>query len=192
MLRKLLKYDLKWTIKLILVFVFIGTGLAIISRLFELGPNSLFFEIVVGILKGASLSLTITGIANALIRPWVRYGMNMYKDEAYLTNTLPVKRSTHYLSKSLNAFICVLISMLGLVLNVLIMYYSKENLELLKVSLSSFSQTLDMSVFGFVSLFVLVLLVEVIFISQCGFFGITYGFSSNQHKIVKSFVFTSC
>ena len=94
MLGKLLKYDLKWSLKLICIFLGIGLFLAILGRVLELCPDSMFFAILIGIIKGASLSLTITGVFNAVIRSWVRFILNCYKDESYLTNTIPVKRST--------------------------------------------------------------------------------------------------
>ena len=60
MLGKLLKYDLKWMLKVVLIYLALGCGLAVIGKLIELLPNSTFFTIIEGICKGAATSLLIT------------------------------------------------------------------------------------------------------------------------------------
>ena len=96
MLRKLIKYDLKWQLKIITIYYLLGFVLSIIGRLFEFFPDSTFFIVLTKIIKGAAISLTITGIINCIIRSWVRITNNLYKDESLLTHTLPVETSLHY------------------------------------------------------------------------------------------------
>lgn len=189
MLIKLLKYDLKWTIKNIDIFLGLGLFFGIVGRILELSFDSLFFDVVIGICKGAGLSLTISALVNAIIRSWVRLTINLYKDEAYLSNTLPIKRSVHLLSKCLNAIICVLIVMIVLVINLFIMYYSKETLEWLKSSLNILSSTFDTSVIGFFIIMIGVVLLEVLFIIGCGYFGIIFGHIHNYNKGFYSFLY---
>lgn len=189
MLIKLLKYDLKWTLKNIYIFLGLGLFFGIVGRILELAFDSLFFEIVIGICKGAGLSLILSALVNGIIRPWVRLTVNLYKDEAYLSNTLPIERDVHYLSKVLNAIICVLISMIVLIINLFIMYYSKETLEWLKSTLNMLSTTLDTSVIRFVLLVAGVVLAEVLFIIFCGYFGIIFGHSHNYNKGFYSFLY---
>lgn len=189
MLGKLLKYDLKWSLKLICIFLGIGLFLAILGRVLELCPDSMFFTILIGIIKGASLSLTITGVFNAVIRSWVRFILNCYKDESYLTNTIPVKRSTILLAKSLNALILITLSIVMLFINLVIMYYSQETLDAIKESLNIFSNAMDISVVGLIISFVVVILLEVLFLTQAGFFGIVFGYSYNKNKLALSLVF---
>ena len=153
MLRKLLKYDLKWSLQIIAVFLGLGVFFAVCGRLLDFAPDSLFFDVVIGICKGASLSLTITGLVNAILRSWIRFVLNSYKDESYLTNTLPVERSTIYLSKVINALICILISLLTLAVNLFIMHYSKETIDWIKTSISTMSNVLDTSVVELIILY---------------------------------------
>ena len=105
MLKKLVKYDLKWLLKVIVIFLALGIFFATTGRLLDLISDSLVFSIVSAICKGAALSMLISGLFNLVIRSWVRIILNLYKDEAYLTHTLPIKRETHYLSKVLSRFL---------------------------------------------------------------------------------------
>lgn len=189
MLGKLLKYDLKWSIKLICIFLGLGFAFSVTGRLLDFVFNSLFFDIVVKICYGTSIALTINGLANSIIRSWVRFITNLYKDESYLTNTLPVKRSTHFLSKNLNSLICIVISMVALVVNVFIMYYSKEMIELIKTYLLTITTTLDMSVAEFIILLIAVLFVEILFLVEIGYFGIVFGYSHNNKKLLYSILY---
>ena len=189
MLKKLLKYDTKWTLKNIYIFIGLGLFFGIIGRLLELAPDSLLFEIIVGIFKGASLSLTISALVNSIIRPWVRMELNMYKEQAYLTHTIPVDRNVIYLSKFINALVCIVLSCLVLLIDLFIMYYSKETIELIKASLNMLATTLDVSVVLFVVLVSFVVLIETLFIVQCGYFGIIYGNSYNKNKGAKTFIY---
>lgn len=189
MLSKLLKYDLKWTLKNIFIFLGIGIFAGLCGRILELCFDSLFFNILVAILKGTGLSLCLSALVNCIIRPWVRFTINLYKDESYLTNTLPIKREVHYLSKILNAVICILISMIGLVINLFIMYYSKENMEWLKNSINYVSSSLNISFVSFIILTIILLIIEFIFIVMCGYFGIINGQSRNNKKVLYSFVY---
>ena len=189
MLIKLLKYDLKWTLKTIYVFLGLGLFFGILGRLLNLCFDSLFFDIVSAIFIGAGLSLTISGIINVIIRSWVRFTMNLYKDESYLTNTLPIERNIHYLSKALHSIIGVVISTFVLVVNLFIMYYSEETLELLKSSLNILSDTLDISLFWFIFLVVAVVFMEILFIIECGYFGIIFGYSHNNKKGLYTFIY---
>lgn len=189
MLKKLIKYDTKWTLKNIYIFIGLGLFFGIVARLLDLAPDSLFFKIVKGIFKGASLSMTISALVNSIIRPWVRMELNMYKDQAYLTHTIPVSRSIIYLSKFLNALICIVLSSAVLLIDLFIMYYSKETIETLKLSLNMLATTLDVSVVLFIVLVSFVVLVEALFIVQCGYFGIVYGNSYNKNKGAKTFIY---
>lgn len=189
MLSKLLKYDLKWMIKIVCIYYVLGIIFAVLGRIFSLLPDSLIFNIIEGICKGAALSLVITGLINSVIRAWVRMVTNMYKDESYLTHTLPIDIKMHFLSKVLSVLIMVLLSVVAILSTVFIMYYSKENLEILKTSINLISSGLDVSTFAFIFLVTVVVMLEIIYIVFVGFLGITIGHSFNNAKLGKSFLF---
>ena len=93
MLRKLIKYDLKWILKLILIYCSLGIFFAITGRLFGLIENSIFFDIISKVCNGISIAMLINAIVNAVIRGWVRVIFNLYRDESYLTHTLPLTKN---------------------------------------------------------------------------------------------------
>lgn len=189
MLKKLLKYDLRWLLKIIVIFHGLGLFFACIGRLIDLLPESLFFTIISGIFKGTSISMVVSSIINTIIRSWVRFTNNLYKDESYLTHTLPIKKETHFLSKVLSSIIVIGISVVVCIISVVIMYLNKNTIELIKQSLNILSKNLNGSIVLLILLVLLVLFLEVVFIVLCGLFGIVYGNSFNQKKLLKSFVF---
>ena len=132
MLGKLLKYDLKWVYKLIIVFYILALTFSLIGRGFGEIENSLICEIVSKIAFGTAISMMVSGLINCLMRSWVRFTRNMYKDEAYLTHTLPIEKKTIFASKVITGTIAVFTSMLVIIACLFICYYSKSNMEVLK------------------------------------------------------------
>ena len=119
MLKNLIKYDLKWLMKIIVIFLILGFIFAGIGRLFSLIEDSVFFNILSSVCNGISISMFLNAIFNSVFRGWARFSINLYKDESYLTHTLPVTKSTHFLAKVLSIVISIL----------LLVYYLKEALN---------------------------------------------------------------
>lgn len=187
MLKKILKYDLLWSFKLILIYQLLGMIFAVTAKLCEVFPDTIFFSVLVGILKGCALSCLIPGVINSIIRSWVRLISNMYKDEAHLTHTLPVDIRVHYLSKVLSGIILVGVSSVVLIGGVALMYLDASMIEKIKDTLSMLSTTFDVSFITIVILAILVLVLEIIFITLAGYFGIIWGYSFNNYKLPLSF-----
>lgn len=116
MFKKLLKYDFKaifsiWWIGAISILVLaIPTGITarnlVISNYTSYGEmfNALWIYVYY------FLAVAFTFLSTVLV--FIRYYSNFFKDEAYLTFTLPVKRSTLYLSKLTSAFLINLMTAL--------------------------------------------------------------------------------
>ena len=136
MLGKLLKYDLKDLLKSISVFYILSFIGAVLTRIFCSLTNTIIIEIIKQVCMGFMFSMLASSLINTLMRNWVRFKQTLYGDESYLTHTLPVKKSTLYLSKVLCGIITMLTSTLVIAVTILICYYSKENIELLKNSLN--------------------------------------------------------
>ena len=136
MLSKLLKYDLKWELKFLSIFYILGLFFAVLTRLFSKIDNSLFMNIVSEITRGATFSMIFSALANNILRLWVKFRQIVYGDESYLTHTLPVKKSTIYLSKILTAVISIFVSLIIIISGILILYYSKSNVIYIKNALS--------------------------------------------------------
>ncbi|MBP3504481.1 MAG: hypothetical protein J6K18_05085 [Bacilli bacterium] len=189
MLKKLLKYDLKWCLKVVTIYLSICLVFSIIGRLIDLCPDSIFFKILGGVCKGAALSFGITGLVNAIIRSWVRMTNNMYKDESYLTHTIPVSINKIYLSKIISTFMILIICIITIIMSLVIMYLNDSTIEMLKTSLNIISNNLNVSIAGFVCFITLLLIAEMIFITFCGYFGIIFGYSFNNKKIMLTLLF---
>lgn len=186
MLKKLLKYDLKWILKVEYIWSIITIILATLLRL----ANYLNDSVITNIIKIVLTSLTITGMANilfnAIIRTWVRVKNNLYKDEAYLTHTLPVKESTILSSKILAGVLTMLFSVATITVTFFIGFYSKRLLEGIKTSLQIVATTLNSSVTNILIILSIILFLEITFILLVGVFGIIKGHRSNDNKIIKS------
>lgn len=114
---------------------------------------------------------------------------NVYKDEAYLTHTLPVTKKQIYLSKILSAIITLLTSTVTIVICLLICYGSKENLEILKQAIQTMANAYDTSIMSFVATILTVLFLEILALLLSGYVGIIIGHKSNNIKILKSVIF---
>src|SRR5574344_1912963 len=99
MLLKVLKYDLKFTYKNLIIFYTLSLVFALLGRICSIFDTSGIMLILSKINNGITISMIVSVIINNLMRVWARLVLNFYKDESYLTHTLPVKKSTLYLSK---------------------------------------------------------------------------------------------
>ena len=99
MLGKLLKYDLKWIYKVVGVFYILAIIFSVAGRLLKNIENSVIFSVISQITIGIAISMMASSLINCIMRLWARFIKNLYKDESYLTHTLPVKKKTIYTSK---------------------------------------------------------------------------------------------
>jgi len=190
MLNKLLKYDLKWIFNKILIFFYIlGIFFAIVGRGLVEIENSFILNIIGKICIGTSIAMAVNILINNLMRVWVRFTRNIYKDESYLTHTLPVEKKTIFLSKVLSAIITTVISGIVIVLCVAICYYSTENIEFIKTALEFVASTYNSSVVSFLLVTFVVFFLEIIFALLAGYLGIIIANKSNKLKTIKSVVF---
>ncbi len=189
MLRKLLKYDLKWTYKNLTIFYLLTFIFAILTRIFLSIDNSTIFNIIGKICSGTTITLMINIIINNMIRTWVRFTKNLYGDESYLTHTLPIKRKTVYISKFLLAAISMFTSFLVILICLFICYYSKENLQIVKNALDLIATTYDSTVTNLIIYIFTILFLEMLFILLIGYTGIIIGHRFNNGKVSKSVLF---
>ena len=112
MLKKLLKYDLQSTFKILVIFYSLSIFFALLTRIFLSVDNSFIMNIVGKICSGVTISMIFNILINNVMRLWVRYKNNFYSDEGYLTHTLPTTRKCLHLSKTLTSVITVFISVM--------------------------------------------------------------------------------
>lgn len=189
MFLKVLKYDLKWVFSLINLFYILALVFAILARLTSLIEDSFVFMIINKILSATSISMMVSSFVNVITRSWVRFKRNMYGDESYLSHTLPVSKNILYCSKTLTSVIAVFATFVMLLVCILLCYYSENFIEGLKFIINSTAQSLDVSVAGFVSYFLLIIILEFIYILFSGYAGMIIGHRFNQSKMGMSVLF---
>lgn len=126
---------------------------------------------------------------NTIIRSWIRFKDSIYKDESYLTHTLPVTKTEIYESRFIQTIIFTIIGFIFILVSLCIAYYSKENWLALKVAMSEFAKGLNVNTLTYVLLIVFVFFLEIMNAIQAGYFGIIVGHRYNNNKIVLSFAF---
>jgi len=186
MLGKLLKYDLKWVYKELIIFYIITLVFSVIARLFGFIENSVIFSILKGVCSGIAVGTMIGCLINCVMRLWIRFIQNSYKDEAYLTHTIPVQKKTIYLSKVISALITIFTTAIMIVSCLFICYYSQANMEIVKSALDLKAGALNTTTLKLLLLVSIVITLQVIFIVMTGYAGIILGHKSNKNKILKS------
>lgn len=188
MLGKLLKYDLKWIYKVIGVFYILAFIFSVLGRALSKIENSVVFSVISQITFGFAISMMVSSLINCLMRLWVRFIRNLYKDESYLTHTLPVEKKTVYASKVICALVCILTTTIVIIACLFICYYSEANIEILKTVLELTASTYNTTVINLLLLVAFVIFLELIFIVLIGYAGIILGHKSNQNKMIKTIV----
>ena len=100
MLKKLLKYDLIYKYKVLIIFYVISIIVSILTRITTMDNPSLAILVINKILCGPVIAFVVNIIVNTLMRSWVRFKSNVYGDESYLTHTLPVIPDTNKVNNS--------------------------------------------------------------------------------------------
>lgn len=173
MLGKLLKYDLKWIGKVVVIFYALGMFFALLALL--LGTSDAYLSKIIGrTCAGISICMVFSSLFNSVLRSWARFIQNIYKDEAYLTHTLPVEKDKVYLSKVISAIIITIVSSIVILLAILIAYNSSDITNKIK---NFFERNLDYAFF---------ILMQIIFIILVGVVGIIIGYKMNDHKTLKA------
>ena len=182
MLKKLLKYDLEKTYKILIIFYSLSIFFSILTRIFLSIENSFILNIIGKFCGGVTISMIFNILINNLIRLWVDFKNNLYKDESYLIHTLPIDKKTLYLSKTLTAIITLFTSILVIALSLFIAYYSKENIELLKTILFPIANMYNSTILGVLLSFLFISFLEIFNGLQAGYTGIILGHKMNNAK----------
>ena len=190
MLGKVLKYDLKWVYKGVGVFYILSFIFSIIGRGLNEIENSALYLILAKISFGFAISMMVNSLINCLMRLWARFIRNMYKDESYLTHTIPVPRKTIYISKVLAGLIIILTTTIVIIVCLYICYYSEVNMEILKTLLELAASTYNTTVVKLLLLVAVVIYLEIMFMLLIGYTGIILGYKSNKNKIIRTLVYS--
>jgi len=189
MLKKLLKYDLKNSYKVVVIFYILAVAGAAISRLMSLSDSVIIGDILKGFFAGFAISMSFSILINSLMNSWVYFIRNVYGDESYLTHTLPVGKNKIYMSKVLSTIIMMLTSVVVILITVAIAFYSKYNIGQLKNMLLFTAEIFDSTMINLILVFFVVFFLEMVFLYLSGLAGIIIAHKFNNHKTFKSFIF---
>ena len=188
MLKKLLKYDLKYMIKNMTIFYALAIFFAILSRIL-LTNHSVIINIVAQVSAGCMYSMIASTLINTIMRSWVRFRDSLYKDESYLTHTLPVTKNELYNSKFIQTLIFFFIGFIVILLSLFITYYSKGLWETITNYIRTITTGLNMSTAFFIIIAIVIIFLEIFNAIQCGFLGIILGHKKNNGKLAYSILF---
>lgn len=189
MLNKLIKYDFKWINKVMVVYFIVMLTLTFTVKIVESLEQTFLIVVLDKIVSGMFISCGISIMITCLMRIWGRFANNFYKDESYLTHTLPVTKSDLFNSKVISSILSLILSVLFIALCVLFVFINKDTIESLKIMYESLVNAYGSltSIFFIIGMILLVLL-EVIFMMMSGIFGIVIGYKSNNNKLLKSII----
>ena len=189
MLIKLLKYDLKYMIKNMAIFYILSIFFAILTRIFLEMEQSVIVHIIGQITLGCMISMIASTVINTMMRSWIRFNTSLFKDESYLTHTLPVTKNQLYNSKFIQTLIFFFTGFVLVIASLFIAFYSKENWENISNYVKNITTGLNMSTLFFIVMAIVLIFLEVFNAIQCGFFGIILGNRRNNARLGFSVLF---
>ena len=178
MLKKLTKYDLIWINKVMIIYFTILVIMCILTRIASYNTGTSIGNIIYGILKGVSISCFASVIINSVIRVWIRFRNSIYKDESYLTHTLPVSKNTLYNSKVISSTVSVIVSLTIILLGFIIAFLNKDLINTIKLIF----ENNHFIILGMV----LTVILELIYMIFSGILGILLGYKGNNHRVLNS------
>ena len=189
MLNKLLKYDLKYMIKAMTVFYILVIFFAILTRILFEVEQSVIIHLIGQISLGCMVSMIFNILINTMMRSWARFRDSLYKDESYLTHTLPVTKNDLYNSKFIQTLIFFFIGFIVILLSLFITFYSKDTWLVITNYIKTITTGLNMSTAFFIVIAIILIFLEVFNAIQCGFLGIILGHRRNNSKVGFSVLF---
>lgn len=187
MLSKLLKYDYRWINKTMYIYFIILAVISIFLKVVNSLDQTFFIMILDRIMFSLFISAIITVVINLMMRVWARITTNLYRDESYLTHTLPVEKSKLYDAKIIAMILSTVLSLLVIVLCIAFVYLDKTGITYLK---DMYHTVVDL--YGSTSVILIIIgtivlvLLEFLSMLFSGVFGIIVGHRANNHKVVKS------
>jgi hypothetical protein len=137
-------------------------------------------------------SSTYSAIASILVNTFVHiikvFIDGFYKDESYLTHTLPVTKKQLLISKYLSSLIVILSSVVVCFLSFFIMYFSSDFIDGLRTLFQMTVANLNISVELFVTIIVLVIFAQICSMISMSFTAIIKANTYNHKRLIKGLI----
>jgi len=191
MLSKLLKYDLRKDMRWLWIIFVVTIGFAGISRgCGYLSENIAFFKILKILFDSIFYSLAVNCIIQPFLRSFLNFTKSLYGDESYLTHTLPVTKNELLASKALTSIIEILLGFGTLIISLLIMYASPKLFDTLQLLISTIVIG-KFSIYVFLTLVILLIIVEFLMYISIIFFSIVIAYRQKEKRVLKAFLLTA-
>lgn len=177
----LIKYDLRFVYKQLIVFYIIIFGLAILAKITNVETSSFWLRFLHEFAQGATFGFSFGMFINANMRMWAKYRYSIYGDESYLIHTLPLKRSTVWTAKFLASVIILLLSgLVFIICAIAILPFSDY--------IAAWGER-DISFWVITIIFCISVFLQFLFIMQAGLTGLTLGFLHNNNPMAHSVIY---
>lgn len=189
MIKKLMKYDIRNMTRILIYFYFISIIAAVITRLINIGDHIQFISIIGKVFEGITIAAIVNTIINTFTHIIIKgFIHNFYKDESYLTHTLPVTKKQLLISKYISSLIVILLSVFVSFISLFIVFYSKEFVEGLKAFVNLTVSGFNISAGLFITLIALVLFTQICSLISMSFTAVVKGNTYNNKRAIKGMV----
>ena len=190
MLGKLFKYDFKWINKIMPAYYILLLMVSIAVRIVESMKQNILIVIIDKILSATFIGCAVSIIISCAMRIWTRFINNNYKDESYLTHTLPVTKNQIFNAKILASISSIILSSLVVIIAIVIVYFNKDTISQIKIMYQSLVDVYNgLFAVCFIIGLILLIILEMIYYMLAGIFGIVMGYRANNYKVIKSIIF---
>lgn len=190
MLGKLLKYDIKAEFKSLLPMYIITLMMPIAIRIMDvLAANFSVLNTFYGLLLFMYVMVLIGIYVWTLVVAVKHFYASILKDEGYLTNTLPVKRSHIILSKEIVSLLTFIATTIIVIISLFIGIYHGGIKEFFDMISQLLSVNYDLDSLNMIFWFIIVMLISYVSQIQIFYLAMLLGQTRSTNKIMFSFVF---
>lgn len=190
MLGKLLKYDIKAEFKSLLPIYLVALLMPIALRIMDfLATKFSVLNTFYGLLIFMYVMVIIGVFVWTLVVAVKHFYNNLLKDEGYLTNTLPVKRSHMILSKEIVSLLTFVVSTIIVFISLFIGLYHGGVKELLEFIKDLLTINYDIDVMSMLFWIIITMLISYVSQVQIFYIAMLLGQTRNTNKVLFSFVF---
>lgn len=190
MLGKLLKYDIRAEFKSLLPIYLIALVLPIVLRIMDYVVAQLpILNTFFGLLFFMYVMVLIGVFVWTLVVAVRHFYNNILKDEGYLTNTLPVKRSHIILSKEIVSLLTFVVSTVVVCVSVFIGVYHGGVKDMFDAISTLVSVNYNVDVMGIIVWSIVTMLISYVSQVQVFYLAMLLGQTRNTNKVLFSFVF---
>lgn len=185
MIKKLMKYDLKKMTNLLIYLYPITILMAGITRLINIGKEIQLIFIIGQIFAGITYSLVANILVNTFVQILTTFNRSFYKDESYLTHTLPVSKKQLIASKYLSALTVIFASVLVSVVSLVIVLYTNELGEMIKSFINLTISGLNIPTGTFITIIVVLLFAQICCMISMAFTVIVKANTYQEKRVLK-------